>query len=168
MTNTALSFRAVPGPGFVAGCTISTWYHADQFGTPAVAYALIGHAPARRPDETPETIAAGLLGMVDAMRLQPASDRVPHVGDRLIMRGPYVALDYGHPEWTMRLPTPGQEWQTHAAAGGLVCLTISLDPLPPGAGRDAVEAHLERSVATGTAFMGATAIRNRFPGGGAR
>lgn len=168
MTDNALSFRAVPGPGFTAGCTVSTWFRRESFGAPAVAYVLICHMPPRRPNETAESVAAGLLGMVDAMRLRPAAERVPHVGDRLIMRGPYVVLDYGHPEYTLRLPTPGIEWRTHVAAGGQVCLTISLDPLPPGAGQDAVEAHLERSVATGQAFMGATAIRNRWPVGGAR
>jgi hypothetical protein len=161
MTDNTLSFRAVPGPGFTAGCLVSTWFRRESYGAPAVAYALIGHMPPRRPNETPETVEAGLLGMVDAMRLRPAAERVPHVGDRLIIRGPYVVLDYGHPEYTLRLPTPGAEWRTHVTAGGQVCVTISLDPLPPGAGPDAVEAHLGRAIAAGRAYMGATTLRAR-------
>lgn len=160
MTANDVTFRAVPGPRFVAGCTVSTWLHAGALALP-VAYALIVHAPPQRAGETAESVEAGLLGMADAMRLRPAAERVPNVGARLIMRGPYVALDYGHPAYFMRLPTPGAEWRAHVAAGGQACLTIGLDPVPPGAGPDAVEAYLARVVATGRAYMGATAIRNR-------
>lgn len=157
---TELSFRAVPGPGFAAGCTVSTWVHTGALAEP-VAYVLLGHAPPRRPGETAETVETGLLGMVDAMNLRPAAERVPIVGARLILRGPFVALDYGHPNFFMRLPAPGEEWRKHVAAGGLVCLTLGLDPVPPGAGPDAVEAYLERVIATNRAYMGATTIRNR-------
>ncbi|MEU5136680.1 hypothetical protein [Streptomyces californicus] len=157
---TEVSFRAVPGPGFAAGCTVSTWVHAGALADP-VAYILLGHAPPRRPGETAETVEAGLMGMVDAMNLRPAAERVPIVGARLILRGPFVALDYGHPKFFMRLPTPDEEWRKHVSAGGLVCLTLALDPVPPGAGPDAVEAYLERVIATNRAYMGATTIRNR-------
>ncbi|MFJ7337895.1 hypothetical protein ACIQUU_32190 [Streptomyces sp. NPDC101116] len=160
MSDSGLTFRAVPGPGFVAGCTVSTWLHRGALAEP-VAHVLIGHAPPRRPDENALSVELGLLGMVEAMRLRPAAERVPHVGNRLITRGPYVALDYGHPTFVMRLPAPGQEWCAHVNAGRPVCLTIALDPIPPGAGPDAVEAHLERVVAIGRAYMGATALRNR-------
>lgn len=157
---TELSFRAVPGPGFAAGCTVSTWVHTGALAEP-VAYVLLGHAPPRRPGETAETVETGLMGMVDAMNLRPAAERVPIVGARLILRGPFVALDYGHPNFFMRLPAPSEEWRKHVAAGGLVCLTLGLDPVPPGAGPDAVEAYLERVIATNRAYMGATTIRNR-------
>ncbi|WP_411141405.1 hypothetical protein [Streptomyces sp. x-80] len=126
----------------------------------SIAYVLIGHAPPRRPEET-AAIETGLLGMVDAMRLRPAAERVPHVGDRLTLRGPVVVLDYGHPACTMQLPATGDEWRAHVSAGGRVCLAIGLDPIPPGAGPDAVEAYLARVLATGRAYMGATTIRRR-------
>ncbi|MFE1203438.1 hypothetical protein ACFW5V_17275 [Streptomyces sp. NPDC058762] len=159
-TDPALSFRAVPGPGFTAGCTVSTWLHAGALA-PRIAYVLVAHAPARRPGESADSIEAGLMGMVDSMRLRPAAERVPIVGPRLLMRGPHVALDYGHPTYVMRLPTPGAEWRQHVAAGGLVCLTVGLDPVPPGAGPDAVEAYLDRTVAAHRAYMGATTRRAR-------
>lgn len=160
MTDSRLSFRAVPGPGFAAGCTVSTWVDTGTLAAP-IAYVLIGHAPPRRPDETAESVEDGLLGMVDAMRLRPAAERVPTVGPRLLLRGPTVALDYGHPKYVMRLPTPGADWRRHVAAGGAACVTIGLDPMPPGAGPDAIEAYLARIVATNRAYMGATTLRAR-------
>lgn len=160
MTGNGLTFRAVPGPGFVAGCTVSTWLHAGALAEP-IAHLLIGHAPPRRPHENALSVELGLLGMIDAMGLRQATERVPSIGNRLIVRGPYVALDYGYPTFVMRVPTPGREWRAHVDAGRPVCLTIVLDPIPPGAGRDAIEAHLEAVVAVGRAYMGATALRNR-------
>ncbi|MFE5395751.1 hypothetical protein ACFQ9U_14430 [Streptomyces sp. NPDC056568] len=158
---TELSFRAVPGPGFVAGCAVSTWVDGGALDGPAIAYLLIGHAPPRRANETAESVEAGLMGMVDAMGLRPAAERVPIVGARLTLRGPLVALDYGHPAFSMRLPTPEPGWRRHVAAGGPVCLTIGLDPIPPGAGPDAVADYVERTVGANRAYMGATTRRAR-------
>ncbi|MGW5096214.1 hypothetical protein ACWEQU_12865 [Streptomyces nodosus] len=157
---TKVSFRAVPGPGFAAGCSVSTWVHVGALAPP-VAYVLIGHAPPRRAGETAESVEAGLMGMVDAMNLRPAAERVPIVGARLLIRGPFVALDYGHPTFVMRLPTPGDAWHRHVTAGRPACVTIGLDPVPPGAGPDMVEQYLERVVATHRAYMGATTLRTR-------
>lgn len=154
-----LSFRAVPGPGFVAGCTVTTW--ADEGLFARIAYVLIGHAPPRRPGETAESIREGLMGMVDAMNLRPASERVPIVGARLLVRRSHVALDYGHPRYNMRLPGTGDEWRAHVVKGGPVCLTVGLDPIPPGAGPDAIAAYLDRVAAADRAYMGATTIRPR-------
>ncbi|GAA5056513.1 hypothetical protein [Streptomyces similanensis] len=157
---TELSFRTVPGPGFVAGCTVTTWVEVSaQVGR--IAYLLIGHAPPRRPGETASSVEDGLLGMIGAMRLRPAADRVPDVGARLLLRGAYVALDYGHPQFHMRIPAPGGEWLSYLTRGGQVCVTIGLDPIPPGAGPDAVGAYLDRIAATGRAYMGATTLRGR-------
>ncbi|WP_406334381.1 hypothetical protein OG814_11910 [Streptomyces zaomyceticus] len=154
-----LSFRAVPGPGFVAGCSVTTWVAEGFFSR--IAYVLIGHAPPRRAGETAESLREGLMGMVDAMRLRPAAERVPIVGARLLVRGPLVALDYGHPQYVMRLPGTGEEWRAHVVKGGPVCLTVGLDSVPPGAGPDAIAAYLDRVAATGHAYMGATTVRPR-------
>ncbi|GAA4804788.1 hypothetical protein [Streptomyces ziwulingensis] len=105
MTHGQPMIRAVPGPGFAAGRTVSTWMHTGGLTNP-MAYVLIGHAPPRRPDLTCASAEAGLMGMVNAMRLRPAAERVPIIGARLIIRGPYVALDYGHPHFFMRFPVP--------------------------------------------------------------
>jgi hypothetical protein len=159
MTDKEITFRPVPGPAFLDRCTVSTWLHAGALAVP-VAYVLIGHAPPQGPDETAESVEAGLLGMADAMGMRPAAEQVPHIGNRLIMRGPFVTLDYGHPQSYMQIPAPGDGWRRHVAAGGQACLTLGLDPIPPGAGPDAVEAYLARVLATGRACMGATTVRN--------
>lgn len=158
---TELSFRAVPGPAFIAGSSVSTWVQADAAAS--IAYVLIGHAPPQRPEETAETIKDGLLGMVEAMNLHPAAPAAewgPYIGARLIPRGPYVALDYGHPKYLMRL-SPDAEWFTLLAAGELVRVVIGLDPIPPGAGPEGIERWLVRVVATGRAHVGTTSIRSR-------
>ncbi|MET9253735.1 hypothetical protein [Streptomyces sp. NPDC003717] len=96
--------------------------------------------------------------MSTAMGLRPVSEPLPFVGRRLTMRGPTVTLDYGHPMVTLRLPPPGLEWRDHLAARAPACITVGLDPLPPGAGADAIEAYLERIIHTGRARMGAALL----------
>ncbi|MFE4057386.1 hypothetical protein ACFXP3_14000 [Streptomyces sp. NPDC059096] len=153
-----LSFRAVPGPGFAAGCTVSTWFSL-RGKSAVVAYILIGHPAPRRISETVEEIETSLMGMVSAMGLRPAAERVPAIGDRLIVRGRVVGLDYGHPSFCMRLPDTGDQWRKHVAAGWPTCLTIGLDPIPSGLDSAAVDLYLDRVIAGGRAYMGATAVR---------
>jgi hypothetical protein len=159
MTDREITFRAVPGPAFLERCTVATWLHRGALADP-VAHVLIAHAPPQG-DETAASVEVGLMGMADAMLMSPAAERLSHVGDRLIVRGPFVALDYGHPTEFLGLPAPGEDWRAFVAAGGQACITIGLDPVPPGAGPDAVEAYLARVIATGRAYMGTTTIRNR-------
>ncbi|MEK9521473.1 hypothetical protein MIU24_19065 [Streptomyces venezuelae] len=158
--DTGLSFRAVPGPGFAAGCSVITWVDEGPFEH-RIAYILIGHVPPRRTGETAESVEAGLMGMVDGMGLRPAADRVPIIGARVILRGPLAALDYGHPEVLLRLPSTGTEWRAHVDRGDPVCVTIGLDPIPPGAGPDAIRTYLDRITVTGRAYMGGTTVRAR-------
>jgi hypothetical protein len=158
MTNREITFRAVPGPAFLERCTVATWLHLGALADP-VAHVLISHAPPQG-DETAASVEVGLMGMVDAMLMSPAAEQLAHVGNRVIMRGTFVALDYGHPTEFLALPVPGEDWRAFVAAGGQVVVTIGLDPFPPGAGPDAVGAYVARVAATGRAYMGATAIRN--------
>ncbi|MEU3031366.1 hypothetical protein ACPCBC_15295 [Streptomyces incarnatus] len=154
MTGTGLTIRAVPGADFLAGCIVSTWLDM-------VAFLLIGHAPPRYPGETADSIEVGLMGMVDAMGLRPAFETVPVVGLRIVMRGPYVALDYGHPTVFMQVPTGGDAWRSHLNRGGPALLVVALDPIPPGAGPDALANYLDRVASTRRAYAGATALRNQ-------
>ncbi|MEV0279931.1 hypothetical protein AB0I22_26560 [Streptomyces sp. NPDC050610] len=160
----------VPGPGFVAGLVVSSWLDASPTGdsdptTGDVAWLLIAHPPPRRHVETFRTIEAGLRALVAGMGLLPAAERVPGIGDRLMIRGPVVALDYGHDEYLLRLPAPGREWRDRVGRGGQVCVAVVLDPLRPATEREtereAVNAHLRRSAAAGRAFMGVTRARHR-------
>lgn len=153
-----ITFRAVPGPAFLERLTVATWLDVLSLDVP-IAHVLISHEPTQGEADA-EQAEAGLLGMVNAMRLGPAAQGVPDVGARLIMRGPYVALDYGHPAECMTVPPPSHNWRMYVGAGGPACLTIVLDPIPPGAGRDAAEDHLARAKANGRAHTGATRVRN--------
>ncbi|MFI7102855.1 hypothetical protein ACIBK8_26270 [Streptomyces sp. NPDC050161] len=158
LTPGRLTIRPVPGPAFLSGCAVSTWLDTASPGDP-VGALLIGHVPRPRRAETPATVGAALLGMADAMALRPAAEPLSGVDARLLVNGSLVALDYGHPVHALRLPSPGPGWREHVAGGGPVCVTVGLDPLPPGAGPDAIEAYLQRIVATGCAYRGMTALR---------
>ncbi|MFF3454631.1 hypothetical protein ACFYXH_09900 [Streptomyces sp. NPDC002730] len=46
------------------------------------AFLLPAHPPARRADETAETIEAGMRGLADTLDLAPTSAKVPDVGQR--------------------------------------------------------------------------------------
>ncbi|MFF2651714.1 hypothetical protein [Streptomyces sp. NPDC058045] len=153
----AMTIRAVPGPGFVAGCTVRTWLDTTPAGP--LAHLLIGHRPPRRPEETAEGIEAGLMGMVDGMRLRPATERPSTIGAHLLIRSPYAALDYGHPRYLMRLAATPTEWRLRIVSGWPTCVTIGLDPIPPGAGPDMLDQYVERVLATNRAHMGLTTIR---------
>ncbi|MEN2420965.1 hypothetical protein AABB02_23100 [Streptomyces rimosus] len=151
---------AVPGPGFVAGLVVSTWLDtASPAGN--VAWMLIAHPPPRRPGETPERIENCLRGVADALGLRTASEHVPVIGDRLSVRGPHLVLDYGHPDFCLRVPRPSTRWAEHVLRDGHVCLVLGLDAIAPGAGPDAIERYLHRATAHGRALIGATALRHR-------
>ncbi|MFE6764339.1 hypothetical protein [Streptomyces sp. NPDC057689] len=158
MTDSKITIRAVPGPTFLARLTVATWLDPHTLDFP-IGHLLICHAPPCGA-ETQATIEDGLLGMIGAMGLLPAAEPMPALGPRLITRGPFVVIDYGHPTAYLTVPTPGDQWRQHAAAGGHVCISVLLDTLPPGAGPDAVDAHLARSFANGRAYVGTTTVRN--------
>ncbi|MFE7114432.1 hypothetical protein ACFU99_03290 [Streptomyces sp. NPDC057654] len=164
MTSVDVEAGPVPGPGFAAGVTVSSWLDASPAGD--IAWLLIGHPPPRRPVETARTIEAGLRALAAGMRLLPAAERVPDVGDRLMIRGPVVALDYGHGEYLLRLPAPGREWRERVKRGGQVCVTVVLDPLGPATGQGDVDALLRRSAPIGRVLIGSTRARHTRDAGG--
>ncbi|KEF06216.1 MULTISPECIES: hypothetical protein [Streptomyces] len=147
----------VPGPAFVGGVVVSTWLDAAP-PTGLVAWMLIAHPPPRRPGESVERIETSLLGMAGGLGLRAASGRVPNIGDRLTVRGPHLVLDYGHPDFCLRVPRPTVRWAEHVLGGVPVCLVIGLDAIASGAGRDAIEGYVDRSTARDRAYMGATAV----------
>jgi hypothetical protein len=150
--------RPIPAPGFIAACTVSTWLDpcAPVVAGP-LAWLLLGHAPPRRPDETAEGIEDGLLGMAGAMRLRPARERVPHVGDRLITRRETVALTTGTTSTSCGYRTPATNGACTPRAG---CPSASRSASTPR--EDAVDAYIRQAAARGTVLMGATGVRSRF------
>ncbi|MFH8340261.1 hypothetical protein [Streptomyces sp. AM6-12] len=139
MTDAGPTIRAVPGLDFIAGCIVSTWLDT-------AAFLMIGHPPPRCPGETAESIEVGLIGMVDAMGLRSAPETVSTVGPRIVMRGAYVVLDYGHPKPFVQVPDPGDAWRSHVNRGYPALLIVALDPIPPGAGPDALAHYPDRVV----------------------
>ncbi|KWT60511.1 hypothetical protein ADL21_18565 [Streptomyces albus subsp. albus] len=150
----------VPGPGFIAGLVVSTWLDtASPAGN--VAWMLIAHPPPRRPGETAERVEGCLLGMANGLGLRAASGRVPDIGERLSVRGPHFVLDYGHPDFCLRVPRPSVRWAEHVRGGVPVCLVIGLDAIAFGAGRDVIEGYVDRSTVRDRAYVGATAVCRR-------
>lgn len=149
----------VPGPGFVATTAVMTWLEPTSAGP--VAWLLIGHCGPRRPGETPQSIEAGLSSMADALCLSPVAERVLAIGNRLILRGRVTALDYGHPDYLLRVPSPGERWREHVARGGNALVVIGLDPIPPAAAQDAIDAYLRHVATTDRARLGATGVRGQ-------
>ncbi|MCL7375990.1 hypothetical protein [Streptomyces sp. 35G-GA-8] len=96
------------------------------------------------------------------MGLRRVIESVPYVGERLLIRGPITALDYGHPDCLLRLPAPGPRWRAHLTRGGLACITIGLDSVPLGASQDAIDTYIRRSATAGRALVGATGVRTRW------
>ena len=146
---------AAPGPGFTSALYVATWL--DVTHAVPVAWLLIGHPGPRRAGETPAGVEAGLLAMAGAMGLAPAAEQVPDIGDRLVIGGRVVALDYGHADFCLRLPRPHAPWREHIARRGPGCVALVLDPLPSGAG----EPYLERACTLGRALLGAVTVRTR-------
>ncbi|MER0482069.1 hypothetical protein ABR737_27665 [Streptomyces sp. Edi2] len=159
LTVTPRPVRAIPGPGFIARVVVSTWIECVRNVEDAVPWLLIGHPSPRPLVETRETVEDGLLGMADAMELSHLDELVPDIGDRLLIGGRITALDYGHPMFVLEVPKPSAQWRELVARGGHACVTLCLDPIPAGVGRDAVEACLSRSMANGRALMGAASAR---------
>ncbi|MFF5567917.1 hypothetical protein ACFY7Z_19235 [Streptomyces sp. NPDC012623] len=90
-----------PPPGFLAGCTLSSWLDLTQAGP--TAWPLIGHSRPRRARETAASIEAGPQALADSMGLRPATSRIPRVSARLRIRALTVALDYGHDDYLLRV-----------------------------------------------------------------
>ncbi|WP_030678991.1 hypothetical protein [Streptomyces rimosus] len=155
-----ISVRPIPGAGFIAGLVVSTWLDAAS-PVGSMAWILIAHPPPRRPGESTEGIETSLRSMADALGLRAASGRIPVVGDRLSARGAHLVLDYGHPEFCLRVPRPSARWTEHALGGGHVCLVLGLDAIAPGAGPDVIERYLCRATARDRILLGATAVHHR-------
>ncbi|MEV7281027.1 hypothetical protein [Streptomyces sp. NPDC093111] len=151
------TFRPIPGPGFVATLLTSTWLTTPEDADP-LGWLLVAHAGARRAGETPQSVEASLMGMAETLCLAPAARTLRNCGERLIVRAGAAALHYGHPTTVLRLSHTARSWMTHVSRGGPVVIALGLDPIPPGAGRDAVEEYLHRAARAGRVHLGATGL----------
>lgn len=144
---------APPTAGLLATVQVMAWI--DVAASSPLAFLLLAHPPARRGKETAETIAAGMRGLADALDLAPASDKLPDVGQRLLIQGPgAVLLDVRGCEFMLRAPV-GPRWGTFVALGGPVVIALGLDPLANGT-QQAVEAYLAASTRADRLLLGTT------------
>lgn len=136
-----------PGAEFLGGIGVSSW--VEPRGGQYPCLLVTGQAPEAE---------RGLRVVARRMLLAPVAARPVRVGlGRLYLCGGVVAVDYGHPDCLLRVPRPGPWWLSRAAALGAVRVTVGLDPLRAGAGRDEVGAYLERVSRSGRGFVGVCA-----------
>lgn len=149
-----------PGPGFVATVAAVTAIHqADGYD---LAQLLITHPGPRWANETPETVEDGMRRLATALHLGPCDADPPMIGGRLLVRRTLAALDYGHDEYMMTIPTPSQNWLTLVSHGALCRICVAFPPLPLGADQDETDEHLRKSFALGLVRWGTTYARRRF------
>ncbi|MHA4813670.1 hypothetical protein ACXZ65_04840 [Streptomyces aculeolatus] len=154
-----LTARRPPGPEFISALVAATWLDARH--AVSVVWLLIGHPGPRHPRQTRSGIEAELLALAGAMGLAPAAEQMPDIGDRLHFDGRVVALDYGHRFYSLHLPRPRISWREHVTRGGPGCVALGLDPLPRGAGSEAVAPYLSRPGADTRVLFGAITARTR-------
>ncbi|MEU8586921.1 hypothetical protein AB0C59_07930 [Streptomyces sp. NPDC048664] len=123
-----------------------------------LAFLMLVHPPARRQDETAETIEADMRGLADALDLAPASAKIPDLGSRLRIRGRGTALlDVRGCDFMLKAPV-GPLWCAFVAPGGPVVIALGLDPLGNGT-EQAVEAYLAAGTRADRLLLGATHAR---------
>jgi len=154
---TAPHLEIPPGPGFVATVAAAT----GILRTPMfkVAQLLITHPGPRHASENVETVEDGMRRLACALHLGPGDQSPPMIGPRIIVRRGVTALDYGHDDYVMSLPSPSQEWVRLLVRGGPCRVCLSYDPLPLAADQGETDAHLRASLERETLVWGTTYLR---------
>lgn len=152
-----------PTAGLLASVLVSAWVDITPPG--AVAFLLLAHPPARRRGDSRSVIQAQMRGLGAALGLAPASEELPDMGSRLIVRGSTAAvLRIDRCAYVLRVPVPAA-WARFVAGGGTVVVSVGLDALARGSDRGAVEEYLTESASTDRLLMGKAHVR---PSGGWR
>ncbi|WP_405561933.1 hypothetical protein [Streptomyces sp. NBC_01180] len=149
-----------PGPGFVTTVAAATGiHHANGY---TVAQLLITHPGPRRMNETAETVADGMHRLATALHLGPGAQEPPGIGAQLMIRRGFAALDYGHDQYVMTIPSPSQDWLALVGHGALCRICLVLAPLALAADQAETDAHLRACLARGEVMWGTTFARRRF------
>ncbi|MFE4333968.1 hypothetical protein ACFRQM_32500 [Streptomyces sp. NPDC056831] len=157
---TVPSLDVPPGPGFVATVAAATGIHrADGYD---LAQLLITHPGPRRMNETTETVMDGMRRLATALHLGPGEQDPPVIGAQLMIRRGYAALDYGHDQYVMTIPTPSQDWLALVGHGALCRICLVIAPLALAPDQAETDAHLRASLARGEVMWGTTFARRRF------
>ncbi|MGW2292828.1 hypothetical protein [Streptomyces phaeochromogenes] len=157
---TSPSLDVPPGPGFVSTVTASTGIHRTN--AYEVAQLFITHPGPRRPNETTETVKDGMRRLATALHLGPGDQAPPVIGAQLMIRREVVALDYGHDQYVMTIPSPSQDWLGLVGNGALCRICLVIAPLALAADKEETDAHVRASLARGELMWGTTFGRRRF------
>jgi hypothetical protein len=157
---TAPSTDIPPGPGFVAGIAAATGIH--QTPEYEIAQLLITHPGPRRANETTKNVEHGMRRLATALHLGPGAGSPPVIGPRIIMRRGVTALDYGHDQYVMTIPSPTQDWVALVGSGALCRVCLVFAPLSLTADQAEADAHIRDSLACGAVMWGTTYARRRF------
>ncbi|MFG2650978.1 hypothetical protein [Streptomyces sp. NPDC048436] len=149
-----------PGPGFVTNVAAATGVYS--VGEYTFAQLLITHPDPRRAHETSESIEAGMRRLATALRLGPGNALPPVIGSRLILCRKVTALDYGHDEYVMTIPSPSQDWLRLVRDGTPCRVCLVFTPLALGADQAETDAHLRASFARDAIVWGTTYARRRM------
>ncbi|MFE0132814.1 hypothetical protein ACFWY6_14785 [Streptomyces sp. NPDC059037] len=149
-----------PGPGFVSSVAAATGIHH----TPAydIAQLLITHPGPRRTNETTETVEDGMRRLAISLHLGPGAQTPPVIGPRILMWREAIALDYGHDQYVMTIPSPSQEWVQVIGNGALCRVCLVLTPIAITADQEATDKHLRECFSRGAVLWGTTYARRRF------
>lgn len=100
--------------------------------------------------------------LATALRLGPGDEQPPVIGAQIMIQRGRAALDYGHDQYVMTIPSPSQDWLALLSVGALcrVCLVIA--PLALAADQAETDAHVRESLARGLVMWGTTYARRRF------
>ncbi|NEC90390.1 hypothetical protein [Streptomyces sp. SID12501] len=160
MTLSSPSTSIPPGPGFVIGVAAATGIRR----TPAYATAqlLLTHPGPRRDSETVEGVEDGMRRLADALNLGPGDRQPPVIGGRLLVCQGFAALDYGHAEYMMTIPSPSQDWLALVERGAACRVCLVFAPLALTADQAETDAHLRDSFERGSVVWGTTYVRRRL------
>lgn len=130
MSSTILPRAVTPGPEFLSEVRVS--YTAPCDGH---TYLTLGHPEAHERRGT--TLARYLRGMSAGLGLHQGGT-YPRTAHVLYYVQETWALDYGHPDILLGLPTPPRGWAVRTQALNAVHLGVCLDPFLPASGPDRI------------------------------
>lgn len=154
-----------PSAGLLA--SLGVWFWIDLTDAGHVAFLLLAHPPARRENETRESIEGAMRGLASALSLADASARLPDIGPRLVVHGRSAFLSVDGCRATVHVPVSA-EWSQFVSYGATVAVGVGLDPLAPRTSFDTVMPYVSEGAQHGRLFLGKTWAEpaRRFTGAG--
>ncbi|MFC7791453.1 hypothetical protein [Streptomyces cinereoruber] len=148
--------HAPPEAEFLERVVVTSWIERSAAG--ALCRLLLAPGEPRQ-GESIGTYLPGMLGLAQGMGLSPVGDGPRRIGWNLLLSNGLVRLDYGHPERTMNVPFPGENWYRQALVSGHAHVLVGLDVLPAGSSAPEVATYIDAASQVGHVWSGITAWR---------